>query len=173
VVTRACTWLFTCLLLELAFYSYGQVFFDNNIYFGQSCPLTGANQFLGVQMALGIRAAFNETNVNGGVMGKQLYLASLDDQYDPILATTNTNIFSQNSSMFALIGYVGTATSVAALPIALNYSLPFIGAFTGTPSLRSPYMKSVVNVRAGYYDETAAMVNYLVNVKQIRRISIM
>jgi ABC-type branched-subunit amino acid transport system substrate-binding protein len=144
-----------------------------DIYFGQSCALTGGSSFLGTQLRLGILAAFNETNAKGGVNGQLLQLVSLDDAYDPLFAAPNTQILAQNASMFALIGYVGTATAVAALPIALNYSIPLVGGFTGTPSLRSPFQRSVINIRAGYYDETAAMVNYLVNKRQVRRISIM
>jgi adenylate cyclase len=51
--------------------------------------------------------------------------------------------------------------------------MPFIGAFTGTGSLRSPFYPNIMNVRASYDDETAVMINYLVNIRMITRISLL
>jgi hypothetical protein len=56
---------------------------DSEIRFGISAPLTGPAKELGQNMKLGIEAAFNAANANGGVYGRQLRLVAADDGYEP------------------------------------------------------------------------------------------
>ena len=63
--------------------------------------------------------------------------------------------------MFALFGYVGTPTSVAALPLANKERIPFIAPFTGAMALRTPLHKNVFHLRGSYNDETALIVKQL------------
>ena len=49
------------------------------IIFGQSAAFSGPARELGINMRLGIQAAFAEANRAGGVHGRQLSLVSLDD----------------------------------------------------------------------------------------------
>jgi ABC-type branched-subunit amino acid transport system substrate-binding protein len=59
---------------------------------------------------------------------------------------------------------VGTPTAVAAIPIANETKTPFYGAYTGAGALRKqPPDRYVVNYRASYAEETAAMVEALVS----------
>lgn len=66
----------------------------------------------------------------------------------------------------------GTGTSQAILNLLIESKIPYIGALTGGLFLRVPFYPNLINVRASYQDETAAMVEYLVNIKMLRRISI-
>jgi ABC-type branched-subunit amino acid transport system substrate-binding protein len=53
---------------------------------------------------------------------------------------------------------------VAAIPIAISSKTPFYGAFTGAGVLRkTPPDRYVINYRASYAEETAAMVKALIN----------
>jgi ABC-type branched-subunit amino acid transport system substrate-binding protein len=63
--------------------------------------------------------------------------------------------------VFALFGYVGTPTSMAALPLVNAAKIPFIAPFTGAEVLREPFNKLVFHVRASYYDETELIVKQL------------
>lgn len=63
--------------------------------------------------------------------------------------------------MFALFGYVGTPTSLAALPLATEAKVPFFAPFTGAQALREPFNRYAIHIRASYYEETAAMVKQL------------
>ena len=56
---------------------------DDAILFGQSAAFSGPAEELGMNMRLGIRAAFDEQNRRGGVHGRQLLLTTLDDAYEP------------------------------------------------------------------------------------------
>ena len=62
--------------------------------------------------------------------------------------------------MFALFGYVGTPTTLAALPLATAAKIPLFAPLTGAQSLREPYNKYIVHLRASYFDETAAMIRH-------------
>ena len=142
---------------------------QKTILFGQSAALTGPARELGIGMRLGLLAAFNEVNRDGGVHGYQLKLESLDDGYEPELAITNTRILIEEHQVFALIGAVGTPTSKAAQPISTEANVPYIAPFTGAEFLRDVRRcPNVINMRASYYQETEEMVARLNQVGVLR-----
>ena len=126
----------------------------DRVVFGQSAALEGPASALGQGMQLGIRAAFEEANRNGGVHGRQLELISYDDGYEPEKAIAQTKKLINEDQVFALIGGVGTPTSKAAQPVATDAQVPFIGPFTGAGFLRNPELGNVVNIRGSYDQET-------------------
>ena len=141
---------------------------DSEIRFGISAPFTGPAKELGQNMKLGIEAAFNLANANGGVYGRQLRLIAADDGYEPTRTGATMKQLYEGDQVFGLIGNVGTPTAVIALPYALNRKMLFFGAFTGAGLLRSdPPDRYVFNYRASYAEETAAVVNYLVKVRHL------
>lgn len=143
------------------------------ILFGQSAALGGPAADLGTELRRGILAAFEETNRSGGVGGRRLELRSYDDRYEPELAISNTRKLIDEDGVFALIGAVGTPTSVAAEPIAQAANVPFIAPFTGAEFLRNPALTNVVNVRASYFEETEAIVERLVGELRLSRVGVL
>ena len=73
---------------------------DDHVLFGQSAAFTGPAAQLGNDMRLGILAAFNEANQNGGVHGRQLRLESLNDSYETDFALSNTHTLIDKSRGF-------------------------------------------------------------------------
>src|SRR5690242_13837140 len=139
---------------------------DTEIRFGISAPFSGSAKELGQNMKLGIEAAFNVANANGGVYGRQLRLVAADDGYEPARTAATMKQLYERDQVFGLVGNVGTPTAVVALPYALDRKMLFFGAFTGAGLLRNdPPDRYVFNYRASYAEETAAVVNYLVKVK--------
>jgi ABC-type branched-subunit amino acid transport system substrate-binding protein len=147
--------------------------FEDRIVLGQSAAFKGPAAALGLGMRQGILAAFEEANAKGGVNGRKLELISYNDGYEPNKAIENTQKLLLEDKVFALIGEVGTPTSKAAQPIASDAGVPFIGPFTGAEFLRSPYKRTVINVRASYFQETEAMVEHLVTDLGVSRIAIL
>ena len=143
------------------------------VLFGQSAAFTGPAEELGYNMSLGVRAAFHERNLAGGVHGRQLALTALDDAYEPEAAVSNTNALIESGDVFALIGAVGTPTSRSAVPVALAANVPYIAPFTGAEFLRDERLTNVINVRASYYQETEEMVERLTKDLGITRIAVM
>jgi ABC-type branched-subunit amino acid transport system substrate-binding protein len=142
---------------------------DQPLLFGMSSVLSGPAKDLGLNMSLGLRAAFEEQNRLGGVRGRPLQLLALDDGYEPERAVPNMHTLISEKEVLALVGNVGTPTAVATVPIANRAHVPFFGAFTGAGVLRkSPPDRYVVNYRASYAEETEAMVEALVGTVGIR-----
>lgn len=136
---------------------------DDEIVLGMSTALTGPAAELGLNMRAGFIAAFEEVNRSGGVHGRTLRLISLDDGYEPSRTAPNMHELIDKRNVFAVVGNVGTPTAVAAIPIANAGKTTFFGAFTGAGVLRkTPPDRYVINYRASYAEETAAMVDALI-----------
>ena len=146
---------------------------DDRILFGQSAAFSGPAQELGKNMQLGILAAFDEVNRQGGVHGRVLDLQSLDDAYEPEDAIVMTRHLIEQEQVFALIGAVGTPTSRSATPIARDSGVPYIAPFTGAAFLRDDEWDNIINLRASYNQETEEMVARLTDDLGITRVGVM
>jgi branched-chain amino acid transport system substrate-binding protein len=144
---------------------------DNQIVLGQSAAFSGAAKELGIRMNLGAKVYFDALNAKGGVNGRAIIIKTRDDGYEADRAAANTKALIEEDRVFALFGYVGTPTSLAARPIFTDARVPFIAPFTGAEALRSPANRYIFNVRASYYDETELIVKQLSNVG-MKRIAI-
>jgi ABC-type branched-subunit amino acid transport system substrate-binding protein len=129
----------------------------STVVLGQSAAFSGPSAELGQQYHIGAKLFFDRINAGGGIEGRKIELRRLDDGYEPDRCVANTRQFL-DEGVFALFGYVGTPTSAAALPLATEARVPFFAPLTGAQSLREPYNRQVVHVRASYQDETAAIV---------------
>lgn len=143
----------------------------DKIVLGQAAVFEGPASALGLGMRDGLTAAFAEANAKGGVAGRKIELLTQDDGYEPGKSIEATKALIAKD-VFALVGPVGTPTSMAAHPIAKEAGLPFIGAFTGAEGLRDPYLPHVVNVRASYFQETEVWIERLVKDKGFSKIAI-
>ena len=133
---------------------------ERPLVLGQSAPTTGPAAQLGIQMNHGVKLFFDQFNAQGGIGGRAVEVKLLDDGYEPDRCKANTEQFIKDDA-FALLGYVGTPTCLAALPLVNQARIPFFGPFTGAQALREPASKWVFHVRASYYDETALIVRQL------------
>ena len=136
---------------------------DRRILLGQSAPLTGSAAQLGIQFLSGAKLAFERANARGGINGRNVELRSMDDGYEPARCQANTQALL-NEDVLALFGYIGTPTSLAALPLATAARVPFVAPFTGAQALRDPFNRYAFHLRASYYDETARIVNQVTQV---------
>jgi ABC-type branched-subunit amino acid transport system substrate-binding protein len=134
----------------------------NKIILGQSAAFTGPAAELGIQFNQGARIWLDQLNAQGGVAGKTVEIMNLDDGYEPDRCAANTQKLIAED-VFALFGYIGTPTSLAALPLVTKAQVPFIAPFTGAMGLREPFNKQVFHLRASYNDETALIVRQLTN----------
>ncbi|MCB0333739.1 MAG: ABC transporter substrate-binding protein [Bdellovibrionales bacterium] len=145
--------------------SYAQ---ETDIVFGMSTALSGPAKDLGINMRAGVLAGFERTNRDGGIHGRKLSLFSLDDGYEPSRTVPNMRKLIGENGVIGIIGNVGTPTAIAALPIAKESSTLFYAAYTGAGVLRqSPPDRVVINYRASYSQETAAMIDALVAIKKL------
>ncbi|HWZ96221.1 MAG TPA: ABC transporter substrate-binding protein [Candidatus Dormibacteraeota bacterium] len=131
---------------------------DKEVTIGSCSALEGPSQFLGTQTVAGARAYFESINEQGGVHGRKLRLVSYDDSYDPAKAEECFNRL-QKQGVFALGFFVGTPTALKYVPLAETNKIPLVGLFTGAQALYTPFRHWVINVRAGYADETKEQID--------------
>ena len=132
------------------------------IYLGMSTALSGPAQSLGSGTKAGMEAYFARINRQGGLDGRQLALITMDDGYVPEAAAQNMVTLIDKEKVLAVLGNVGTPTAKVTVPIATEKKTLLFGAFTGAGLLRpSPPNRYVINYRASYLQETAAMVRGL------------
>src|SRR5437016_2918493 len=145
----------------------------DEIVLGMSTALSGPAADLGLNMRAGVLAALDEANRAGGIHGRRLQLLSLDDSYEPAKTVPNMRALVANQRVMAVVGNVGTPTAVVAVPIAIEAKMPFYGAFTGAGVLRkTPPDHYVINYRASYAEETAAMVDALTEKGHVKCVEI-
>jgi len=156
---------FFTLLAALSPVVFGQVpgVTPKTIVLGESAAFTGPAAQLGIQLNAGTKAYFDHVNAQGGIYGRKIELRTRDDRYEANLCVENTKKLIEEDKVFALVSYVGTPTTVAAMPIFTEAKVPLIGPFTGAEALRSPVNRYIFNVRASYYDETEKIVEQLVS----------
>ena len=133
---------------------------ETKIVLGQSAAFTGPAAQLGIQFYQGAKVYFDQLNAQGGVGKRLIEIRNLDDGYEPDRCLENTRKLIADD-VFALFGYIGTPTSLAALPLATKDKVPFIAPFTGAMALREPFNKYAFHVRASYNDETGLIVKQL------------
>ncbi|WP_201797106.1 ABC transporter substrate-binding protein [Vibrio penaeicida] len=129
---------------------------------GMSTALEGPASGLGTNVKAGVESYFKMVNDAGGVNGNKLELIAINDGYEPGKAAKNTRALINDHKVVAMIGNVGTPTAVVTVPIANEMKVPLIGAVTGAGLLRqSPPDRYIINYRASYAQETAAMIDGL------------
>jgi branched-chain amino acid transport system substrate-binding protein len=133
---------------------------NDKIILGQSAPFTGPAAQLGIQFYQGAKVYFDQVNAQGGVAKRLIEIRNLDDGYEPDRCAENTRKLIADD-VFTLFGYIGTPTSIAALPLATKDKVPFFAPFTGAMALRDPFNKYAFHVRASYNDETGLIVKQL------------
>lgn len=134
----------------------------NRLVLGQSAAFSGPAAQLGIQFNAGARLYFDQLNAKGGANQTLVEISTLDDGYEPDRCAANTRKLL-DEGVFALFGYIGTPTSLAALPLATQAETPFFAPFTGAMGLRQPFNRMAFHMRASYNDETALIVKQLTN----------
>jgi ABC-type branched-subunit amino acid transport system substrate-binding protein len=146
---------------------------NDTVTFAQVAAFEGPASALGTGMRLGITAAFEEANSAGGIHGRMLKLDSMDDGYEPDRSASLVKGIVEANNHIGFIGAVGTPTSSATQPIATEADYPFIGPFTGAGFLRDASHGNIFNVRATYFAETEAWIDYLVDQQGMQSIALL
>jgi branched-chain amino acid transport system substrate-binding protein len=138
--------------------------FNDKVVLGQAAVFSGPAAQLGIQMRNGIKAYLDHVNAQGGVHGRKIELVTEDDRYETQVAPVASRKLIEEHKVFALLGYVGTPTGVAHLPVVNQAKVPLVGMFTGAEVLRVPFSRYIFHVRASYYDETEKIVEQIVSI---------
>lgn len=123
------------------------------ILLGQSVVLSGPLAENGMQYRKGIDLYLEQLNARGGINGRRVELLTLDDGYDPKRTEQNTRMLIEEKQVFALFGYSGTGSALAALPVAEKARIPLFAPLSGADALRVAKSPVLATMRASYGDE--------------------
>jgi ABC-type branched-subunit amino acid transport system substrate-binding protein len=132
----------------------------DTILLGQSVVLSGPLAENGQQYTKGIRLYLDQVNKAGGIHGRKIELVTLDDAYSPQKAEENTRQLIEQKQVFALLGYAGTGSAMAALPLAEKSRTPFVAPYSGSDGLRARVSPVLFHLRASYGDEMYKIVEH-------------
>ncbi len=126
---------------------------------GQSAPLSGASQELGEDIRNGALAYLRMLNEAGGVHGRRIELATLDDAGDAKRALANTQRLAEQLRVFALMAYPEPSVSRELLAYVQQARIPLFAPATGAELVRLPG-RYVVTVRASHAEELEQAVEH-------------
>ena len=134
---------------------------------GQSVPLTGAADQIGLAYLKGAKICFDALNAATGAGGYSIEVKVLDDGYDPARAATNAKkLISQGVD--ALFGFAGTASCDAAHAVTEPSGILFFAPFAASDALHSPALANVFHVRPALADEAHKVVQHCATLNQER-----
>lgn len=140
------------------------------ILIGQTAGFTGPVAAGVKETTDGARLWLDAVNARGGIAGQQLELVSLDDKFDPKLASENAQKLAERGAV-ALFLTRGTPPTEAVLPVLQANRMPLVGPSTGAMVLHQPVQRYVFNVRATYQREAQKAIEHL-NTLGITRIAL-
>jgi len=133
---------------------------SKEIKIGMSADFSGQIDYLGISMRTGIQTYLNVINKNSDTKYK---LLSLDDKYNPILASKNVRKLIDKEKVVAFLGNLGTPTANVTVPIVNEKEIVSFGSYSGGGILRNPNSnKYVFNYRASYYQEAYYIITNLI-----------
>lgn len=134
---------------------------------GQSVPLTGAADQIGLAYFNGAKMYFDAINAKNGASGYKIEVKALDDGYTASRAASNAKQLI-DGGVDALFGFAGTASCDAAFAVAKTSGTLFFAPFAASDSLHEPSAASVFHVRPALSDEAYKIARHCATLNQER-----
>jgi ABC-type branched-subunit amino acid transport system substrate-binding protein len=138
---------------------------DTEIVIGTHMDLSGPIKSWGVPATNGMKLAVEQVNAAGGIHGRKIRLVSEDDGYDPKKAVLQTQKLIELDKVFAIVSAMGSATTLAPLPLVqgagLLHLFPITAAeFTFKMDPAKPEDRLKFNMFSPYYDTMRLSIKY-------------
>jgi branched-chain amino acid transport system substrate-binding protein len=134
---------------------------------GQSVPLTGKADQIGLAYLNGAKLCFDALNARNGAGGYRIDVKALDDGYDPARAAANAQKLIRDG-VDALFGFAGTASCDAAHAVAKPAGALFFAPFAASDALHDPSLVNVFHVRPALADEAYKVARHCATLNQER-----
>ncbi|MES2912087.1 MAG: ABC transporter substrate-binding protein [Pseudomonadota bacterium] len=134
---------------------------------GQSVPLTGAADQIGLAYFNGAKMYFDAINAKNGAGGYRIEVKALDDGYSAAKAAANAKQLIEEG-VDGLFGFAGTASCDAAYGVAKASSTIFFAPFAASDALHDTALTSVFHVRPALADEAFKVVRHCATLSQDR-----
>lgn len=134
---------------------------------GQSVPLTGAADQIGLPYFNGAKMYFDASNSKNGAAGYKIEVKTLDDGYNATKAAANAKLLIEEGAD-ALFGFAGTASCDAAYAVTKASGIPFFAPFAASDALRESSASNVFHIRPGLADEAYKVARHCATLNQDR-----
>ncbi|MFM8767413.1 MAG: ABC transporter substrate-binding protein, partial [Rubrivivax sp.] len=134
----------------------------NEVLLGSIQDLSGPIAGFGKQVRNGLLLAVDEVNEQGGVNGRKLKLVVEDSAYDPRKAALAAQKLVNQDKVFAMLGHIGTAQNMAAMPIQFEKNVINFFPVTAAREMYEPFHRLKYSFAATYYDQVRGALPQLV-----------
>lgn len=145
---------------------------DSELVLGLITDLSGPIANYGKESRNGMNMAVDEINAKGGIQGRKIKLLVEDHGYEPKRAVLAAQKLVTQDGVFAILGHLGTATNMAALPFLIeNKVFNFMpqGASSALYDPPSPYK---IALAPSYFSMSASSLDYLMKKKPYKRVGV-
>jgi branched-chain amino acid transport system substrate-binding protein len=123
------------------------------ITIGSIQDLSGPLAGYGKQIRNGMLMRIDEANETGGINGRKLKLLIEDDGYDPKKAVLAAQKLVNQDGIFAMVGHLGTAQNMAAMPVQFDKHVINFFPITAAREMYEPHHRLKYANAATYYDQ--------------------
>jgi len=145
----------------------------DEITLGSIQDLSGPLAGFGKQVRLGMLLRVDEANEQGGVNGRKLKMLVEDSGYDPRKAVLAAQKLVNQDKIFAMIGHIGTAQNMAAMPVQFQKNVLNFFPVTAAREMYDPFHRLKYSFAATYYDQMRQAVPMLVKEKNAKKVCTM
>ena len=145
----------------------------DQIVLGSIQDLSGPIAGFGKQVRLGMMLRVDEVNEQGGVNGRKVKLLVEDSAYDPRRAVLAAQKLVNQDKIFAMVGHIGTAQNMAAMPVQFQKNVINFFPVTAAREMYEPFHKLKYSFAAPYFDQMKIAVPKLVKDKGAKKVCTM
>ncbi|MFP5466528.1 MAG: ABC transporter substrate-binding protein [Gammaproteobacteria bacterium] len=145
----------------------------DQITLGSIQDLSGPLAGFGKQVRLGMMLRVDEANEQGGVNGRKLTMTVEDSGYDPRRAVLAAQKLVNQDKIFAMIGHIGTAQNMAAMPVQFQKNVINFFPVTAARQMYEPFHRLKYSFAATYYDQIKLATPKLVKEKGAKKVCAM
>jgi len=142
----------------------------NEIVLGSIQDLSGPIAGFGKQVRLGMMLRAEEINEQGGINGRKVRLIVEDSAYDPKKAVLAAQKLVNQDKIFAMIGHIGTAQNMAAMPVQFEKNVINFFPVTAAREMYEPFHRLKYSFAATYFDQMRTLVPALARQKAARKV---
>ncbi len=142
----------------------------NEIVLGSIQDLSGPLAGFGKQVRLGMMLRVDELNEQGSVQGRKLRLLVEDSGYDPRKAVLAAQKLVNQDKIFAMVGHIGTAQNMAAMPVQFEKNVINFFPVTAAREMYEPFHRLKYSFAATYFDQIRTALPKLVKDKGAKKV---
>ncbi len=133
----------------------------DEVVIGSLQDLSGPLAGFGKQLRFGMMMRVDEINETGGINGRKLKLVVEDSGYDPKKGLLAAQKMVQQDKIFAMVGSLGTAVSMASMPTLFEKNVLHLFPLTAAREMYEPFHKLKFSFAAPYYDQVRNGVKWM------------